>query len=369
MSCRYDVLMAEEAGGNAFLAKIDGRNPLYICVIGATETAKVPGLSAAGKYPELTDYTPPADVELLLLGECRCIEGFPVTPEGIPTPALITMSALRMADIPVLVVNGGVRVQPHVPFMELNGKPGGDIREGRALEDPGRVLEKARLAGENLARVADYLVIGESVPGGTTTALGVMLAMGVNAVGRVSSSMPANPHELKYRVVMEGLRAAGVEPGALADKPLEAMEVMGDSMMPAYAGLVLGAARRVPVLLAGGTQMGAILAVLKALDKDVLGNVAVGTTRWVFNDGKSDLKGIVSQIAPVPILAADLNFAASRFPGLRAYEEGYVKEGVGAGGAAIAAMAKSRGAITGAKLLMEIERNYARLASRGLSLA
>jgi hypothetical protein len=38
-----------------------------------------------------------------------------------------------------------------------------------------------------------------------------------------------------------------------------------------------------------------------------------------------------------------------------------VKEGVGAGGAAIAAMAKWEGAITKEMLLKEIERNYALL--------
>jgi NaMN:DMB phosphoribosyltransferase len=63
----------------------------------------------------------------------------------------------------------------------------------------------------------------------------------------------------------------------------------------------------------------------------------------------------------VPILAADIDFTPSRFEGLKAYEKGIVKEGVGAGGAAIAAMAKLGGAITKDMLLQEIERNYALL--------
>jgi NaMN:DMB phosphoribosyltransferase len=37
---------------------------------------------------------------------------------------------------------------------------------------------------------------------------------------------------------------------------------------------------------------------------------------------------------------------------------GFVKEGVGAGGAAIAAMLKSRGTLTSDRLLKEIEANY-----------
>jgi NaMN:DMB phosphoribosyltransferase len=38
-----------------------------------------------------------------------------------------------------------------------------------------------------------------------------------------------------------------------------------------------------------------------------------------------------------PLLATQLNFSASKYPVLQAYEQGFVKEGVGAGGCAIAA--------------------------------
>jgi len=358
----YDVMLVhEETKGETFLRSLKGKNPLFICIIGTTETAKIPGISAAGKYPELTDYTPPADVELLLLGRCKCILGVPVTPEGIPTPALITMSALKLADIPVLVASGGLKVKPYVPFLDLGGSPGRDIRFGKAVKGVKEVVERARIAGENLAKTADYLVVGESIPGGTTTALGVLLAMGIDARGKVSSSLPGNPHKLKIQTVEAGLKAAGVAFGALANDPMKAISCIGDPMVPTFAGLVLGAANKVPVLMAGGTQMGAVLAVINALKHDVLNNVAVGTTRWIVIDKTADLKGIITQIAYIPILAADLDFGQSRFDGLKAYETGVVKEGVGAGGAAIAAMVKSRGSITKEVLLREIERNYAYL--------
>jgi NaMN:DMB phosphoribosyltransferase len=40
---------------------------------------------------------------------------------------------------------------------------------------------------------------------------------------------------------------------------------------------------------------------------------------------------------PVPLIATQLSFAQSRYSALQFYEKGFVKEGVGAGGAAIAA--------------------------------
>ncbi len=355
----FDVLLAHnEFKAEAFIKELEEKKPLFVCTIATTETAKIQGISAAGENPEFTDYTPPADAELLLLGKCRCIKGVPVTPDGIPTPALITMSALRLADIPILVASGGLKVKPQIPFLDLGGKPGNDIRTGNAVENVEEIIQRAILAGEQLAKTADYLIIGESIPGGTTTALGVLSAMGVNAEGKVSSSMPENPHRLKTKTVKAGLAASGESFGSLAKNPVRAINCLGDPMIPAFAGLVIGAAAQVPVLMAGGTQMTSVLAVVNALNPDVLCNVAIGTTRWVVNDNSSDICGIVAQIADVAVLAADIDFTLSRFSGLKAYEKGIVKEGVGAGGAAIAAMAKLGGAITKDMLLEAIENNY-----------
>jgi uncharacterized protein (TIGR00303 family) len=277
---------------------------------------------------------------------------------------LISMSALRLADIPAIVASGGLKIKPHIPFLDLGGSPGKDIRTGNAVENVEEVIHRAKIAGENLAKTADYLVIGESIPGGTTTALAVLLAMGISAEGKISSTLPENPHELKMATAMSGLAAAGESFGSLAKNPIRAISCVGDPVIPVLAGLILGAADKVPVLMAGGTQMCAVLAIIKALNRNVLDNVAIGTTRWVASDRSSDLKGIIAQFADVPILAADIDFRNSSFGGLKAYETGIVKEGVGAGGAVIAALAKSEGSITKDILLKEIERNYVLLLGK-----
>ena len=152
----------------------------------------------------------------------------------------------------------------------------------------------------NLAKASDYLVIGESIPGGTTTALGVLSALGVNAQGKVSSTLPENPHNLKAEVVAAGLKAAGEKFGSLKNNPIKAVSCVGDPMMAAMAGLVIGGARQGPVLMAGGTQMTAVLAVINALNPEALCNVAVGTTRWVAKDKNSDICGIIKQFCEVP---------------------------------------------------------------------
>ena len=359
---KADIIYAfEEQAGRKFVDRVWGKRPTYAVVIGNTETAKIPGVSAAGAVPEITDFTPAADVELLHYGRCKCIDGVPVTPTGVPTPGIITMSALQLVSMPTFAINGGVNVRPHIPYFELEGVPGKDIRTGKALKDPRRVHENGVLLGREMAKNSEYLVIGESIAGGTTTALAVLLAMGYDGQGKVSSSMIDNPHSLKERIALEGISNSPFSKEEMRTDPLKAVAAVGDPMMPAAAGVVAGAAERIPVIMAGGTQMAAVMAIVKGLAPNALSNIALGTTKWIVDDRSSDVRSIVKQIGNVPILAADLDFGPSRYDGLNVYEKGLVKEGVGAGGISVAAFLASQGKIGKEKVLAKVEENYVQL--------
>ncbi|MEM3569572.1 MAG: hypothetical protein QXI20_08535, partial [Candidatus Jordarchaeales archaeon] len=121
-----------------------------------------------------------------------------------------------------------------------------------------------------------------------------------------------------------------------------------------------------PVIMAGGTQMAAVLSVIRGLKPEVLDGVAVGTTRWIAQDRSSNIRKLVSQIWDIPVVAANLDFSASEIEGLRAYEKGVVKEGVGAGGATIAALLKTEGKITCEDVRKTVEKEYRRLVGERL---
>jgi uncharacterized protein (TIGR00303 family) len=173
---------------------------------------------------------------------------------------------------------------------------------------------------------------------GTTTALGVLEAMGYDAWGKVSGSTPENPHSLKRETVEKGLKAAGLMDKIPLD-PYQAVEVVGDPMIPAVAGITAGST--VPVILAGGTQMTAVCAFLKESINDFnFDEVSIATTIFVAKDETSDINFIARQIAPLNIFAVDPGFEKSENHGLVNYTKGVVKEGVGAGGAMLAASLK-----------------------------
>ena len=108
------------------------------------------------------------------------------------------------------------------------------------------------------------------------------------------------------------------------------------------AGMAIAASQKIGVMLAGGTQMLAVYALIQALEKSQTltvdwSQIVVGTTRWVCEDVSGDCVGLAELLTPVPLMATTLNFARSPYPQLQVYEQGFVKEGVGAGGLAIAA--------------------------------
>ena len=312
-----------------------------MCVLGHTDICLIPGVSCAGVSEELRPLTPAADAEVVQLGRCLCLSALPSNPVGAPGPAGITRAALQLAGLKATFLGAGLRVWPATQCLQVSTLAGGDIRLGRAVPNATELFERGLTLGREVAPNQPYLVIGESVPAGTTTALAVLLALGYAAHGRVSGSMPGNAHALKGEIVSAALAAAGLQPGDGHSSPLAAVAAIGDPMQPLVAGLALGAVSvGCGVLLAGGSQMLAVAALVEALHgRGALDGMAIGTTRWIVEDPAADIPGLAGEIsADLPVLAANLDFSGSRHAGLRAYEQFLVKEGVGAGGACIAAL-------------------------------
>jgi uncharacterized protein (TIGR00303 family) len=339
-------------------------NPVFVCVISYTSTCEIPGITVAGANPLLLKFTSPADAEFLYYGHCKCIDKIPITPDGKPTPAIITRAALKLSNIPFFVVEAGTKIKPSIPHISFNIPPGNDIQFGTGLNisDVKKAFEYGVILGSQLGRSNSAVIIGESIPGGTTTALGILTALGINAKNKISSSMPQNPHDLKNQTVSRGMKNANISFGDLRGEPLKAISALGDPMVPSVAGMVEGilklSSHNTRVMLAGGTQMASVLAVLKLIDCP-LERICIGTTAYVAEDKSSNLAHLVKSISTnVPIYKSNLHLAYSSFPGLRSYANGYVKEGVGAGGVSIAAMLKSGGHINGEMLLRAVEQEY-----------
>ncbi len=338
--------------GEKWIAKYRGTSPVFACVLGFTETGLIPGISAAGLTPEDRKYTAIADAEFLYFGAGKKLQ-YPLPPlTAGASPVVITRAVVQSLNIPVHLFNAGLPQPPTVPAIDLGGSPAKCLSQGRAMElaTVEHLLEQGLLWGERLSNNNQdgYVILGECVVGGTTTALAILTGLDINAAGKVNSSHPVCNHEQKWAVVKEGLekmreRAWDAALVPVCPSPLELVASVGDPMQVVVAGMAISASRHCGVLLAGGTQMLAVYALSCAIAQTYglfwcPQEVVVGTTRWVAEDATGSTVELAQLIAETPpLLATSLSFADSRYPQLRAYEQGFVKEGMGAGGACIAA--------------------------------
>lgn len=295
-------------------------------VCGTTHTAAIEGISAAGATPELMAHTPAADAEILAYGRPAFAPVTPVSPTGCPTPAIVTRAVRECIGFDALVVDAGLAGETAAPTVALDGRPGADVREPVAVPAAAAIFERARALG--VALPDERLWIGETVPGGTTTALGVSRALGEGRTA--SSSLPENPIELKRRVIKEGLAASGLAPGDAADDPLRAIEAVGDPVLAGVFGLAVGALESgTEVTLAGGTQLLAVAACLRHRGCDAA--LSLATTSFVAN-GEADL-GRAATDLNLEVTVTDPRFDRAEHVAMERYRAGEAKEGVGLGGA------------------------------------
>lgn len=330
------------------------KKPLFICVLGNTRTSQIPGLSGAGKTPELTVLTPTGDCEIMHTGNIISVPCLPMTPPlDTPTPAVITRTALNLTKVPHVFINAGLIQEPDaaVPTVSAGARTGEDLRSGIAVHDPELIFENGRKIARDLAPNTDEPVIGESTPGGTTTAQGVLCLLGYDA--KASSSCDENPIGLKEKVLGEAMEKSGLSFGCFRNEPFKAIRYLGDPMMPAVMGMIAGFKEYDPsmkIVLAGGTQMAAVFACAKAAGLP-LDNVYLATTKYVRDDPTANFT-VLSEKIGFEAYIADPGFGRSSLPGIRRYEDGTIKEGAGAGGAMYLA---ARAGITQDAFVAEVE--------------
>jgi uncharacterized protein (TIGR00303 family) len=298
------------------------RSPLFAGILANTLLSTVPGISGAGPSPEKTLLTPNLDAELITDGAITSTTGNPNTPTGCPTPATITRAMMVLTGLQPLFINAGLRHTPSVPCLDVYGEVAGDPRDGDALPAAARLIAQGERIGSFLSARSDLLVLGECVPGGTTTALCLLRALGYEA--SVSSSFVNNPVSKKEELCRQALKRAHASG---ATTPLELVRALGDPMMPVAAGIAKTYTGS--LVLAGGTQMLAVGALIRALGQPV---PAVVTTSYVRDDPSANVQALAKKIG-ARVTYVDPGFGDLGHAGLARYCIGEVKEGMGAGGA------------------------------------
>lgn len=339
----------------------------FILALAGTEVSDVEGISAAGSSAELRRLTPALDADGLL-SHLANEQKLPSSPNGIASPVVLTRAALSLVPHLTRVVDCGSFSAPQIEHITASTEPGKSITSGAALspnlvnqlyEAGGKLadlLAKAENEREQQGDKETLVVLAECVPGGTTTAQAIFMALGIEAENLLSSSVPTCNHAQKIAMAEAGIKAAAkrlnLDQTAIATyfkaNPLAAIAAVGDPMQ-AFAVGFISKRNSHPInqdtgngkitILGGGSQMLAVYALANQLASNrnhQLSNVMVATTKWVARDKFAQTEKL-ARLVDAPFVASHFALSQSGHAGLRAYEDGHVKEGVGAGAAILLA--------------------------------
>ncbi len=320
-----------------FLEHLRGKETTFLLALSNTKTYEIEGITQAG-IPGKIYLTPTLDSEFVCAGEVRSLDGVPETPKGVPTPALITRAVhLQNPFKDIELLNLGLEVAPKLSYFkqhEFDIEPSNAINSGANINAM-ELFQKGLEFGKNFTLKNDYIILAESVPAGTTTAQATAKALGYAVEGKFASSFKEAPTNVKQETIKEALLKVN-EQMDIFDK----LSNVSDNMIIFNAGFILGLnAQQAKVVLAGGTQMASVLLLVNSLVEIMGGefdssNIALCTTKWVYQDEGSDIKALLEMLNfPINAYASDFDFSKSSHPALKLYDEGEAKEGVGAGAA------------------------------------
>jgi len=324
-------------GSVDFLEFLRGKKATFLLSTSVTKTCEVPNISQAG-IPGKLYLTPTLDAEFLCTKEVRSLEDIAQTPKGVPTPALITRAIHELKPYSnIEILDLGLEVKPKVGYFKVHNfdlSPTECIQNSAKI-DAMEVFQKGVEFGQTYELKDDYIILAESVPSGTTTANATVSMLGYECENCFSSSFKNNPNDVKKEVISKALEF--INP---ATDIFEKLGVVGDNMLLFNAGFILGSrADNKKVILAGGTQMAAVLLVVNSILRSMEGqldssNIALCTTKWVSEDEHSNIKALLEQLDfSINAYASTFDFSNSKHPALKLYDEGEAKEGVGCGAA------------------------------------
>ena len=323
-------------GNIDFIESLRGKKATFILALSNTKTANIKGITQAGVLG-MIHLTPTLDSEFVCTGEVRSLKNIAETPKGVPTPALITRGVHLLAPYGrVELLDLGLEIKPKVDYFKLHSfgiEPSESIAKGAKI-DAEVLFQKGVEFGKRYKCKDEYIILGESVPSGTTTAMATAIGLKYKADCAFSSSFKNVPNDVREKTLKLALSHLGEK-----DDIFAILSKLSDNMLIFNAGFILGLNNKVPLVLAGGTQMACVLLIVNRMLQLMGGtmstsNLALCTTKWVAKDENSDIKALLELLRfPINAYYSDFDFSLSQHPALKLYDQGEAKEGVGAGGA------------------------------------
>ena len=323
-------------GNLDFVESLKGKKATFMLALSNTKTANIKGITQAG-IPGMIHLTPTLDSEFLCTGKVHSLDNIAETPKGVPTPALLTRATHLLTPFSnIELLNLGLEVSPKIDNCKMHNfdiSPSQSIAKGANIRAK-EIFQKGMDFGNAYECKDEYIVLGESVPSGTTTAMATAIGLKYKVDHAFSSSFKDVPSDIREKTLK--LALSHIEH---KDDIFAVLSKVSDNMLIFSAGFIMGIDNKIPLVLAGGTQMACVLLIVNRMLQLMGGNMkssnlALCTTKWVAKDENSDIEALLKLLRfDVNAYYVDFDFSLSEHPALKLYDQGEAKEGVGAGGA------------------------------------
>ncbi len=344
------------------LSELQGsqRRPFFVLVCSSSELSNTEGISAAGADLEAQKLTPSLDAEFIELGETVSANFLPVSPEGIVSPALVSKACLNILDAEIRIVNAGCfhkfkGLDPafHVD-LELEPSKNFAQEDSFSFEECENIFLNSIELLDHLGfdEEEHELIIAECVVGGTTSALGLLELLGYESLDLISSSFKENNKVIKEKILTRFKQRTKAMDLSQLENPIYNCAVAGDKAQVVITAMCLAAMQReAKTILAGGTQMLAIYALIQKMTDGFFMDelVEVITSPWLISDSGSNATALAKKINKDLKLKSLKDFSSieavlqdeikkigkDKYPSWdeikKLYDQGHVKEGVGMG--------------------------------------
>ncbi len=324
-----------------FIESLRGKKATFILALSNTETAGIDEITQA-RITEQIYLTPTLNSEFITTGELRSLDNIHRTSKGVATPALITRAVHLLNPFPnIELLNLGLEIVPKVDYFKIHNfdiKPSQSIKNGANI-DAESIFQKGIEFAQNYICKDDYIILGQSVSGGTITTKATTFALGYDCTDKFSSRYKNVANNIEESTIQDAIKNVDFN-----DDIFKILGSVSDNMIIFNAGFVLGLNNKIPVVLAGGAQMVCVLLVVNKILEVMQGeietsNLALATTSWIANDKHSEIEALLEMCSfKINSYFADFDFSLSSHTALKLYDEGEAKDDVGAGGALVYGM-------------------------------
>jgi len=321
-------------GNKDFIEFYRGKKATFLLALSNTKTNEIPNLIQTTSS-ELNHLISTINSEFLCLGEVRSIQDDKNYLKYVQTSALITRAVHTLNPYSnIEILNLGLQVKPKLSYFKTYDF---DMKESRRIDDGANinaleVFQKAITFAQKFECKDDYIILGESVLAGTTTAKATALALGYDVQDKFSSSFSNESNDIKQSTITKALSRINKN-----DDVFSILGKVSDNMLIFTAGFILGLNNKIPIILAGGTQMACVLLIVNSILKQMDGriessNLCLCTTTHKNDNKNSNLKSIINMCDfKVNSYYANFDFSLSNHPTLKLYNQDEVKDTTAAG--------------------------------------